>query len=530
LKSQLSPQALLKKSKRQLQELEAQKKFIDDRRRQMEEGLPHLYGMKWYEWAWKFFSSANHMNLLCAANQISKSSTQIRKCIEWAGNKNLHAKLWKEPPRQFWYMYPSSDIMLAEWKTKWEQFMPKGSYQDHPTYGWRELKEKGEFKGIEFNSGVIVYWKYYSQLAINLQSGTIAAVFSDEEMPEELYDEVQARMISTEGYFHMVFTATLNQLFWQMAMEARGEHEKFPSAFKQTISMYDCLRYMDGSPGAYTEEKIAVVKAKCKSDAEIQRRVYGRFVAETGRKYPQFSPKRHFILPHYIPPDWYRYSAVDIGSGKIKGAHPPAICFAAVRPDYRKGVIYRVWRGGDGELFTAGDIFQKYLELRGRENIIEQYYDWQAKDFKTIAARAGETFLPANKSHDDGEMIVNALFKNDMLHLFLEDHDTEMPKLGQELLSVMRDTDKKHAKDDLADALRYSLSSVPWDWSILAEKERGLLEAERPPVRPLTEKELMLQEIEERRAFMGSGSKADSEGESWDELEEEFEEWNERYG
>ena len=67
-----------------------------------QEDLPFLYGWKWYLWGRKFFESKNRINLLCAANQISKSSTQIRKIIHWATCKELWPELWSRPPKQFW--------------------------------------------------------------------------------------------------------------------------------------------------------------------------------------------------------------------------------------------------------------------------------------------------------------------------------------------------------------------------------------------------------------------------------------------
>ena len=81
--------------------------------------LPHRYGYPWYGWARSFYESRQHESFLCAANQIGKSSTQIRKMIEWAGNKKLWPKLWTTEPRQFWYLYPNKDTATIEVDLKW---------------------------------------------------------------------------------------------------------------------------------------------------------------------------------------------------------------------------------------------------------------------------------------------------------------------------------------------------------------------------------------------------------------------------
>lgn len=461
------------------------------------------------------------MNLLCAANQCSKSSTQIRKTIEWAGNPALWPKLWKTVPKQFWYLYPDSATATSEFDTKWvPEFMPRGAAQDHPTYGWRIYRgERRAVDYIQFNSGVRVVFKSYSQQVKNLQAGSPHAIMADEELPEELYPELAARLYATDGHFHMVFTATLNQDFWKLAIEGQGEIEKFPDAFKQQISMRDCYTYMDGSAGAFNEERVKQIEAGCRSETERRRRVDGRFITEAGRKYAQYDATRHLKAPYQIPGDWKRYAAVDIGSGGTN--HAPAAAFVAVRPDFRFGVVYRGWKGDDGATYTNGDVFEKFLSLRGSDLLVLQKFDQQSKDFGTIASRAGESFLPSEKSHERGEDVINTLFKNDMLFVF----DTpELQKLGTELSNLMKSTPKNKAKDDFCDAMRYTVVDIPWDWSAL-KGEATDEEREEQGKKPYTEEDRLLQEIEERR-----GEHKENKEPGWGELEEEFAEWNERYG
>jgi phage terminase large subunit-like protein len=95
-----------------------------------------------------------------------------------------------------------------------ELFLPRGKFKDDPVYGWKEEKKQGDIVAIHFNSGVHIFFKTYSQNAEDLQSGTCDAIFCDEELPEELY-ELIARLNATDGYIHMVFTATLGQDFWR---------------------------------------------------------------------------------------------------------------------------------------------------------------------------------------------------------------------------------------------------------------------------------------------------------------------------
>lgn len=506
--------------------IEEENRKLEAELRQMalETELPFLYGWKWYKWAKAFYESTNRVNLLCAANQISKSSTQIRKCIHWATAQDLwptlwHENIWKKAPLQFWYLYPGQKQVNAEFEMKWKQFLPKGEMKDDPYYGWKvEKKGNRDIVAIHFNSGTSVFFKTYSQSEDALQSGTLAAIFCDEELPLELYEELMFRISASDGYFHMVFTATLGQEFWRLAMEPEeGEIETLPDAFKQTISLYDAMEYEDGTKSHWTLERIKVVESRCSTHNEVLKRVFGRFIVVGGLKYESFDIKRHKKPAHKIPSSWLVYEGVDIGGGK--GAHKSAICFVAVRPDFRAGRVFFGWRG-DNEITTAGDVFQKHLKLKEdrKLNIIQKWYDWGNKDFGEIALRGGDPFEKAEKNHETGEGVINTLFKNDMLLIY---EDEELAKLCTELATLKKKENKKTAKDDFADALRYAVTKIPWDWSYLAGKPVELDDTPEVPLTPLQ------REMQQRRsAFEGEvESEKRRIQEEFDEVNDALEGW-----
>jgi phage terminase large subunit-like protein len=451
------------------------------------------------------------------------SSTQIRKCIHWATDQRLWPELWPNcTPRIFWYLYPSRDVATTEFENKWvPEFLPRGPFKDDPIFGWEAVYDKRQISHILFKSGITLYFKAYSQGSDVLQTATVAAVFTDEELPETLLPEVLARLIATDGYFHMVFTATLNQDIWKRTIEGRGENEFWPDALKLQVSLYDCLTYADGSRSHWTEDRIERIIADCKDQNEVQRRVFGKFVTSEGRMYPAFDGVRHFMKPKPIPDSWRVFSAVDPGSGGAVG-HPAAILFLAVSPDNRMGWFFKGWRG-DGIVTVAGDVLEKYREIRPSRHITQEVYDWAAKDFGVIATRAGIGFHPANKNRETGIQIVNTLFRNDMLFVF---DDSELRKLGSELTSLMQMQDKRHAKDDFADCARYSVMAVPWDFSgikTIAEEEVDAQENEEE--KPLSPEEYVRDQIRRRRGEWDRESRNE-----WDELADDIAEINENYG
>lgn len=497
-------------------DLQAKRDLIALKEKQLKlrEGLPFLHGWKWYGWAREFYESSHKLNFLCAANQISKSSTQIRKCINWATDQELWPRLWNRRPVQFWYLYPTNKQCAIEFETKWKQFLPRGEYKNDPVYGWKEEWKNKELFAIHFNSGVHVYFKTYAQDVQSLQTGTCDAIFCDEELPVELYDELIFRISASDGYFHMVFTATLGQDFWREVIEEKGDKEKLPEAAKWQVSMYDCKLYEDGTPSHWSDEKIQIVKNRCKTHNEVLRRVYGKFVVDEGRKYEQFDMKRHVIPPIPVPEDWFIYAGVDTGSGGDDN-HPAAICFVAVRPDFRRAFVFAGWRG-DHQATTAGDVVLKYREMKGEKVLHGAYYDYADRDFFEIATRMSEPFQAADKSHEKGEEVLNVLFKNNLLHVF---SSPELDKLAWELANLRIDTPKRKAKDDFADALRYAVTRVPWDWSVITGAK-----TDWEPKKP----EPKLTEEEKRRLERRNLGKSEHDHES-ERIEAEFNEWNSLY-
>lgn len=514
----------------ELRLLEEKKKALLERQERFKEGLPFLYGHKWYAWQRQFFKSTSPMRLMTCANQVGKSVTHIWDKANRATNFKLWETLWPgRKPDLFWFWMTDEQTIDREVRLKWKRWLPQGDFQKSTQYGWKldANKKEEEVKGIIFNSGVYLQFLAYAKSTINVQSATVWDQGVDEEMPVKFWDEAYQRTSSTGDYFSAAFTATLNQLMWWRAMEGEGSSEMFPDAFKLQVSKYDCMFFDDGSPGLYTKEQIDKQAAACSTDSQRKRRIFGGFAPESGLKYHKFDPSRHFVEPRDIPSSWFRYSAVDVGSGdsqlraKKQGSrknHPAAFYFVAVRPDMRLGYVYK-GRRLDNEQTTAGDVYSAYVVERGSDQMTVEKYDYHSKDFQIISDRNGESFVEADKSHARGEEVVNTLLDNDMLFFF----DTpEIRKIGEEMLTLMKDTDKRVAVDDGADCVRYAVVDIPWDWTLIQGKAPDGAEPKKK--KPLTEEERLAEEWRQRGL-----SDEDSPREDWG-FDEEISFWNDLGG
>lgn len=439
--------------------------------REKRDCLPHLYGHPMYSWQEEFFHSRSKLLFLTAANQVGKSTIQIKKQIHLATENTLWTDFWYETPLVFWYLYPSLKVFDLEVRKKWiPQFLPRGPYKDDEKYGWAiEKATNGLIQAINFNSGVSIVGKSYMQEPELLQTGTAWMLSYDEEMPEELWPELQMRVAATEGYISGVFTPTLSQQFWADVMEGTGDKEKLKEAHKIRASLYDCMTYADGTPSRWTEERIIKIKNTLPTEDEIQRRVYGRFIVNKSElRYPSFNADRNYTSGGPVPSDWLWYAGIDSGSGGVGKTHPASITFIAVAPDFSRGRVVEVWRGkpenveGQDKNTTAGDVLKKYVSMRGNRQMVNAWYDYNDRDMGIIAEREGIHLERAEKSHDFGEGLLNTLFKNDLLSI---DKTQENRCLVDELVSLRRATAKGKAKDDAIDGCRYCVAGIPWDLS-----------------------------------------------------------------
>jgi len=486
-------------------------------------GLPHLYGFPWYGWARHIFESKNKEICCTAANQVSKSSTAIRKNIHLATSPNLWREFWPglrdwQKPGLFWYFLPTKEACTTEFEQKWEkEFLPREDFKSHAQYGWEAEYFKGEIHAVNFNTGVSIQFKTYAQKIKDLQTSSVYHLTCDEELPEVYFPELKARLNATDGYFLTVFTATLGQDFWRKVMEPIDSTEELmKDALKIRVSLYDSQVYDDGTPSPWTDAKIKRAIANCPTEAEIQRRIYGRFVKSEGLMYESFSLENNLASDPINQKNMNIFTGVDPGSGG-KSGHPAAMVFIAVNQAHTEGRVFRCWRG-DGIPTTSLDILTKYKELKGSLQPVAAKYDFAAKDFFMVSAQSGEAFSPADKGRDRGSAILNTLFKNKMLKI--QRGDPELDKLVQELCSLSSTAAKTTAKDDLIDALRYTVMAVPWDFSgIEVPKELKTLNQE-------DRDESLGKPIDERKEWFLNSKKKNAEGEK---VEDELGFWSEMF-
>ena len=87
---------------------------------ELERSFPHRYLHKFYKWQRAFFNDWEHKKqVVCAPNQVGKSSNLIKKLIECAISPDKWRTYWPtlpkdQKPAQWWYLYPTKEILIVD--------------------------------------------------------------------------------------------------------------------------------------------------------------------------------------------------------------------------------------------------------------------------------------------------------------------------------------------------------------------------------------------------------------------------------
>lgn len=500
---------------------------LEKRKQYIKDSLPHLYGFDWYPYQKEFLKVNKEIQVLCCANQLGKSTILCAKIVKLATDVKEWSNLWVDKPTTFIYLLPNQKLHDEAARTKWLSVLPKNEFEDHETYGWKWIKRGKSYLGIEFNSGVTCLFQSFGQSNTNRQAISASCVVFDEEPDVEIIPEVQTRTSAIRiaqanrknawgGFKIFAFTPTKSQNFFREVLEEVGPKERWPvsqgNVWKKCVSLFECQKHVSGQRSIWTDKKIQSIISALPTDAEVKRRVYGRFQASEDLVYPQFSTSKNTI--EYIPPleDYHYYAGIDYGAGGT--SHPSAIVFVAVKPDYTQAYVTDCWIG-EGILTTCSDVIDKYRAMVRGRSVVNAYYDWAAKDLHTFATRAGLNLMKANKDHKIGEDILNALFKNNMLTICAVDYDANL--LGTQLLTFVKKRNKRAEFNDLIDSLRYAVSSIPWDF----ESKGGITHAGKSNIKKTGR--------DQRRYRDGRLIYPDESQASGSYFDEELGEWNQLF-
>lgn len=302
---------------------------------------------------------------------------------------------------------------------------------------------------INLRNGSQIHCKSYEQGREAYQGTSIRLIWLDEECPEDIFEECQARVVDQEGSIILTLTPLKGMTWvWDKIHESKD-----PAVQHWTISLLE---------NKYISEKAKQWFVSRLSADEKQKRIYGRFMRLEGLVWKEFDPEVNVIPRFEIPHPWRKIRSIDWGY-----SNPFACLWLAM--------------GEDGELYVYNEYYKTATLLKNhaetikamdREGLTHVGYppefectvaDHDSQD-RAEFANYGIGTAAAEKDVQLGIQTVNRLFKrkeNDRpsLYIFedLEHTITEAKKYKYETQKKNKNAPEQPMKidDHTQDALRY---------------------------------------------------------------------------
>lgn len=219
------------------------------------------------------------------------------------------------PTWRGWYATTTYELFAEQGWGHWRRLLlyPQESMHNLPTrrvleVGWdKKAPERPKFLRLRRVDGTEaeIWIKSYDQGRGEFQSAEVDLLALDEEAPEEIYEEVQPRVLARSGRISISATPVLG-VQWLENLRAEAEAGRG--------GVYHC-RFPTNENPALAPAAVAALVDRYRDRPEIARlRLEGYPVALEGRVYPDrlFTPE-HLCAPVSLPAHWLRARCIDHG-------------------------------------------------------------------------------------------------------------------------------------------------------------------------------------------------------------------------
>ena len=152
-----------------------------------------------------------------------------------------------------------------------------------------------------------------------------SACYCDEQLPHDVFIEIQARLLDRNGFFTLSATPIKPQPW----LEARID-----SALDNDAVFYANLNDNRRTRGGYIDDNEIEAMINEWPEEVQATRVEGRFASFYGAVYKTFDRAVHVVEPFDVPHDWYHFRSIDFGFNN------PFVCLWGARNNDNQWFIY----------------------------------------------------------------------------------------------------------------------------------------------------------------------------------------------
>ena len=277
---------------------------------------PSLYAYKPHDKQHAFHTSTAYSRLYIGGNRSGKTTGGVVEDCYWLMKRHPYRRLpLPEGPIRgravaVDFSYGVAQILLPEFQ-RWlpPSFLINGSWED---------SYNKEFRILTLANKSTIEFKSYDQDLEKFAGTSRHFTHYDEEPPQHIYNECQARLVDTNGYSWLTMTPVEGMSWVYDELYLPGT-EGSPH-----VSVIE----VDTLDNPHIDKESAERYFASLSEDERKAREHGTFVHLGGLVFKQFSKEIH-TAPYEIPPkSWKWYISIDHGYN-----NPTAILWHAVSPD-----------------------------------------------------------------------------------------------------------------------------------------------------------------------------------------------------
>lgn len=275
---------------------------------------PNLHAYKPHAKQLIFHSSIKKKKLYIGGNRSGKTTGGVVEDLYWLRGSHPFRPIPEGPIRGrvvgVDFVNGISKIILPEFG-RWcpPSLLKNGSWED---------SYSKEFRTLTLANGSFVEFMSYDQDTDKFAGTSRHFVHYDEEPPQHVYNECNARLVDTNGDFWISMTPVDGMTWIYDTLYKQGVED--PNGPIQVIEV-------DMLENPYINEEAAENFLSSLSKDERVAREHGKFVQLGGRVFKGFSKDIHTIEPITPDKDWQWYMSLDHGFN-----NPTAVLWHAVSP------------------------------------------------------------------------------------------------------------------------------------------------------------------------------------------------------
>lgn len=345
-------------------------------------------------------------HVVMGGNRSGKTWYAVAEALFYATGRGVYGPV-PQTPVVIWYVMPSLTMFRRTVLPIFNKLVPHNMIRHF-------AKRDGV---VTFTNGSEIHFLSTDMKQRRLQGASVDLVIMDETPIEEVFQELQARVIDRRGRVIIVFApveeeaTSRNRIQWivdQLYMPwVAGDRQDVDVTLMPVADR-------DGNPLVphFTREDIARMERQWPDPAVRAARMYGEFVSRTGLVYRSFDPSTHIVSSFVIPSEYARWGICD--------------------PQYHRFAVLLFCADEKGNYFVTDEYFSQddpmahraerlkiiigerkislpmYVDSANPQDVAE--LNWH---FQRIGAPIGATAIPFKKSIETSVLRVQAMMEPD---------------------------------------------------------------------------------------------------------------------